>query len=108
MVELKNKHDFKKIGLERIEILFKNAERRFKLNPVLANRYIYLARKIAMKYRIRIPKHLKRKFCKKCYKYLLPGVNCRIRTKKEQQVVIIKCLECNAIMRYPYRKEKSY
>ena len=44
--------------------LFKQAELRFKKQPELSNRYIELARKIAMKYKVKIPRELKRKFCK--------------------------------------------
>lgn len=95
----------KEIGSERIKILFDLASQEFKNHPERSDRYVHLARKIAMRYNIRMPKELKRKFCKKCYKYLVPGVNCRVRTRTMQRAVIVKCLECGNIMRYPYRKK---
>lgn len=97
----------KKIAKERIKLLFQKADEVFNSDPKRANRYVYLARKIAMRYNIRISKDLKRKFCKKCYKYLKPNINCRIRTNPQQQAVIITCLECGHVMRYPYRKERK-
>ena len=97
----------KKIAKERIKILFKKAEEVFNENPKIADRYIELARKIGMRYNVRIPRELKRKFCRKCYKYLRPNINCKVRTRKDKQSVVIKCLECGYIMRYPYKKEKK-
>ena len=57
------------IAAERIEILFREA----KLNPEYANRYVFLARKIAMKLNVKIPKGYKMRYCHKCYKYFSAG-----------------------------------
>jgi len=93
----------KEIAKERIEILFKQAEEIFSKNKSLANRYVTLARKIAMKVKIRIPLELKRKFCKHCYKFLKPGKNSRIRTRNGK--VIISCFECKKFTRIPLRRK---
>ncbi len=53
------------IALQRIKILFENAKKM----PKYANRYVELARKIAMKARISIPRQYKRMFCKHCKNY---------------------------------------
>ena len=58
----------KKIASERINILFRLASEEFKKHPERSNRYVELARKIGMRYNVRIPKLLKRRFCKKCHK----------------------------------------
>ncbi len=93
----------KEIARERISILFCEAEKVFSKNKPLANRYVTLARKIAMKIKVRIPPHLKRCFCKHCYKYLMPGVNSRVRTRGGK--VIISCFECKKFMRIPVGKK---
>ena len=95
------------IGAERIERLFMLAEKEFPKNPSRSNRYMHLARKIAMRYNIRLPSRLKRSYCRKCYKYLKPSINSRVRTSPKQRALIITCLECGHVMRYPYRKEKK-
>ena len=95
----------KEIAKERVQILFKQAEETFSKNKSLANRYITLARKVAMKVKIRIPLELKRKFCKHCYKFLMPGVNSRIRTRDGK--VIISCFECKKFIRIPVKKRKN-
>ena len=96
------------IARERITILFKEASkaaRRYELN--LANRYIFLARKMAMAYNVRLTKEQKRKFCHHCYHYFKPGKNVEVRTNPKTKAVEYKCLDCKKITRYPYIKEKS-
>ncbi|MBT6773773.1 ribonuclease P [Candidatus Woesearchaeota archaeon] len=93
----------KEIAKERVKILFQQAEEVFSKDKALAHRYVTLARKIAMKVKIRIPLELKRKYCKHCYKFLMPGVNSRIRTRDGK--VIISCLECKKFTRIPIKKK---
>lgn len=93
--------------IERIEKLFELAEKSFKEHPERSHRYVQMMRKMAMRHNVRLPKRIKKRFCNKCYKFLVPGKNCRIRTNVRQQAVIITCLECNNVMRIPYRREKS-
>ena len=95
----------KEIALERIRKLFKEAESAFPKNKTLANKYVTLARKLAMKVRLSLPLELKRRYCKHCYKFLKPGINARVRTRDGK--VIISCLECKKFMRIPIRKLKS-
>ncbi len=85
----------------KVQQLFVQAEKVFAEDKRLANRYVHLARKTAMKVRLRLPKELKRRYCRHCYSYLMPGVNCRIRTRKGK--VVISCLECRRFTRIPYQ-----
>jgi|SRR3989344_5022969 len=101
-------HDKKKakeIALERINVLFGEAKDVFKKDKTLANRYVKLARELAMKYKVRIPVNLKRRFCKHCFNYLVPGVNLRVRTRNGN--VVYYCLECKHYMRFGYLREKK-
>lgn len=88
------------IAKERIQILFREAEKEFKEHPERSRRYVELARKIGLRYNVRLPKELKRKFCKNCNSLLIPSVTSTVRLDK---AIIIKCLECNRIYRYPYK-----
>ena len=103
-MKTQRKQKARKIALERIYHLFNEAEKIFPRSRDLANRYVQLARKIGMRHRVRIPKKLQRRFCKHCYTYLVPGVNCRIRLRPS--MVIYYCLECKRFMRFPHRKEE--
>ena len=95
---MKNK---KQIAGERIDFLFKKAKEVFKENSSLANRYVEIARKVAMKAQINIPSNLRKKFCRKCHSYLVPGENCRVRTRNK--MMIYYCKKCKNIMRFPYK-----
>ncbi len=95
----------KYIARERIKKLISLAEKVFSKNPERADHYVNLARIIAMKARVRIPSNLKKRFCKHCYKFLQPGVNCRVRTKNKK--LIYYCLNCKEYMRFPFLKERK-
>ena len=86
------------IAIQRIRLLFRLAEDKFHNEPDLSDRYVELARKISMKYKVRIPRELKRRFCKHCYSSLKPGRNLRIRIHKSR--VIYYCLRCRNYMRF--------
>lgn len=91
-----------KIAKERINELFKQANEVFDEDPKLSDRYVELARKISMRLKVRIPRELKRKFCKHCYSYLVAGKNCRVRTHEGK--VVYYCQNCKKYMRFPYKK----
>ncbi len=81
---------------------FKKAEEVFHHDKDLADDYVRKARNIAMKNQLRFPRGLKRRFCKHCYSYLVPGENLRVRTHEGH--VVYYCLECRRFMRFPYKK----
>ncbi len=88
-----------KIAKKRIKFLFDEAKNSFKRNPKLADKHIKLARRIAMKYKIRLPSEMKKRFCKNCHIYLVPGVNCRVRIHKHR--IIYYCFNCKHYSRHP-------
>ena len=87
----------KKIAKERINILFELAERELKKHPDRSRRYVELARKIGLRYNVRLPRKLKRKFCKNCNTLLKPGLTSEVRFKNG--MLIVKCLVCEKIYR---------
>jgi ribonuclease P protein subunit RPR2 len=89
----------KKIAGERVDILFSHAVR---ADPVLAKRYVFLAREIAMRQRMRLPRRYRRKFCRVCGSYFVPGDNFRVRISNGN--VIYTCLDCGAVRRFPLRQ----
>src|SRR3989338_9747714 len=89
------------IAKRRIRFLFDEAKDSFKKNPKLSNKHIKLTRRLAMKYKIKMPSDLKKKFCKHCYSYLVPGVNCRVRIHKSR--VIYYCFSCKNYNRQPIK-----
>lgn len=93
-----------RIARERIAILFDEARKIVRSEPRLANRYVELARKIGMRYNVRIPPELKRHVCRGCKAYLSPGITARYSTKNK--VLRITCNACRRINRYPLRGKR--
>lgn len=93
-----------KIARERISILFDLAKKEFKKYPERSRRYVQLARKIGLRYNIRLPKEMKRKFCKNCNTLLIPGITEQVRIDSKNKVVVRRCLKCGKIYRYPYKE----
>lgn len=90
------------IAKSRINQLFSQADEVFSEDSKLSDRYIDLARKLAMKFKVKLKSEYKRKFCKHCYKYLRPGVNARVRTQNRK--VVYTCLSCKKFSRFTIRK----
>ena len=92
------------IARQRVRWLFELADRVFERDPALADRYVELARLIAMRVRVRIPRDLRRRFCHNCGCLLKPGVNCRVRlAKRRSPHLAITCLRCGYVHRIPYK-----
>ena len=91
-----------RIAKERVEKLFSEAGKA--KTQALANRYVALARKIGMRYNVRLPKGLKRKYCKYCYAFFRSG-NYKHRTKNG--FVNVTCLKCGKTSRYPLSKRSK-
>lgn len=100
-----NKKEARSIAKERISILMQMAETAHSEDRELSSRYISLARKIGARHNVRFTKKDKLKLCKKCNSFMVPGKNCRIRTLKTR--VVITCLECGAVKRIPFTRERK-
>jgi len=96
----------KTIAKKRISKLFYMAEQNAldgKLN--LADRYVEIARRISMRCLVPIPLEYKRRFCKHCYSYLLPHVNCRVRIHRGK--IVIFCNNCKKYTRIPIKNKSK-
>ena len=84
------------IGAERIQILIANALSEAKENrDELANYHAHIAKKIAMRLRLRLPYTYRQLYCKKCKRFIVPGKNSRIRIGRSRiRCIRITCLNC--------------
>ncbi|HON81912.1 MAG TPA: ribonuclease P [Methanoregulaceae archaeon] len=89
----------RKITRERIAILFVRAREFFDEYPAASHRCVALARRIAMRQRVRIDREFRRQFCRHCHAFLVVGRNMRVRIHRGK--VIVTCRECGRQMRYP-------
>jgi len=96
----------RRIARERMEILFRLAEEEALAGHVArARRYVELARRLGMRYNVRVPREFKRRFCRRCLTYFVPSVNARVRVGHSR--VVVTCLTCGAVERFPYRAEQA-
>lgn len=102
-----------KLARGRIQDLIELAKKTHSENPDLANRYVTIARRIAMGTKVIIPNYFKRYICHKCKQLLVPGKNMRIRINQKDHYgtyLTVTCLSCNHITRYiikgPARSKK--
>ncbi len=92
-----------KLARGRIEELIEFAKQTHSEDPKLANRYVTIARNIAMGTKVAIPAYLKRNICHNCKELLVPGRNMRFRINNKKHYgtyVSVTCLSCNHITRY--------
>jgi ribonuclease P protein subunit RPR2 len=93
--------DMVDIAKERMRILLTLAEREIlrNKNPTRARRYVTLARKIGMRYNVRIEKYFSKKICRSCNSYLATDITCRVRCRGGRVTTI--CKHCSKISRVP-------
>lgn len=97
----------KRIAIQRIRRLFRLAGKIIHEDSVLAQRYVDIARKVAMAASVRLPREYRRQVCRHCKSFILPGVNCRVRIKQRREPhMVITCLNCGKQMRMPLRKKR--
>jgi len=94
------KNSKKQIATQRMQILFHNALSNAKNNPRLAERQAEIAKKISMKFKIKMPFEVSSSFCKKCKKFIPPGIASKIRLGSKPKSIRITCSYCN----HTYRK----
>jgi len=88
----------KNIAKERVRILIANALKEAHVDENIASKQAYVARKIAMRLRIRLDYEIRQLFCKKCKKFIIPGRDSRIRIgRTNTKSIRITCENCGHI-----------
>ncbi len=91
------------VATERFQILLDQAKKMALTDEKLSRRYVNLARKISSRTKVRIPRESKMYLCKGCGLALVPGHNAKIRVHARTTGLVISCLSCGAVKRYPVR-----
>ena len=90
-------------------------EQNFDRLPNLSRAYISQLRGISLKTQLRLPREVKRSFCKRCDTLLVPGVSCiqdirnasRDGKKPWADVRVVRCTTCGTEKRYPQVEKRS-
>ena len=89
----------KELAKERANILIETVLKTSKDDMELAERQASMARKICMKFNVRLPYDKKQIYCKGCKKLIIPGKNSRVRLGFKPKALKITCLRCGHIYR---------
>jgi len=93
------------VAAERIDDLFALAQRESDgPQPELADRYVRLARRIGMRYNVRLPPEYSELFCRGCSSFWVEGRNVRTRLRDGRRVR--SCLRCGRERRVPFRRTR--
>ncbi|ESS06834.1 MAG: ribonuclease P protein subunit Rpp21 [uncultured archaeon A07HB70] len=83
--------------IERLRALAREAARTGEFDR--AREHVRLARRIAERHRLSLPRRFRRFTCDRCDVYLRPGANARVRLRPGR--VVVRC-DCGATARYPH------
>lgn len=101
------KQAIKEIAQERVEILVAGALA--EKDVALAGRQAALAKKIAMRHRLRLPYSVRQLFCKNCKEFIVPGRTARVRTgRSNTRAVRITCGKCGHTYRKVLAKQNKH
>ncbi|MFT4312061.1 MAG: ribonuclease P protein component 4 [Candidatus Woesearchaeota archaeon] len=88
----------KKRARETICELFESAQIVASVDLLRAHQFIKDARKLGQKHLIRLTSQQKRQYCHKCYAYLHPAINARVRVR--DGILESECLNCGHCNRF--------
>lgn len=98
MLTCVKKHVARDIAKERVRLLIDNALREALYDDILATNQARLAKKIAMRMRLRLPYDIRQLYCKRCKQFILPGISSRVRIGRSRlKAIRITCLKCGHI-----------
>jgi ribonuclease P protein subunit RPR2 len=83
--------------IDRLQALAREATREGDVDR--SREYVRLARRVAERHRLSLPRTFRRFTCDACDAYLVPGVNARVRLQSGH--VVVRC-DCGELHRYPY------
>lgn len=97
----KAKKQARKQAKKKVPKLFTQAKKHPDVR--IATRLIRRARRIAMRFRMRLTAH-KNEYCKHCHVRMTPGTNARVRIHGSK--IIYYCLDCKNYRRIPLNKKR--
>jgi ribonuclease P protein subunit RPR2 len=106
---MRKKEAAKEIAKERIDILIGHALREISDNDdKLANWHAKLAKKIAMRTRLRLSYEIRQLYCKRCKQFIPPGKNSRVRLGRSNiKALRITCLKCGHVYHKILKAKKN-
>lgn len=97
---MKLRRDAKEDAASVVELLTESAVNLSHTNPGLAKEQAALARKVKLRFNVRLDPSFRRFTCRGCKGLLVPGVNARVRLGHGKTTVLrVTCLDCGRVNR---------
>jgi ribonuclease P protein subunit RPR2 len=94
----KNRRLQKRIGVERVQILLSNAMHYASIDPEISRKQLEVARRILLKFNLRVPYPDKLFYCRKCRSPLLIGIDSNVRIVNSPKLHIrVSCRKCGNV-----------
>ncbi|MGH2524965.1 MAG: ribonuclease P protein component 4 [Anaerolineales bacterium] len=87
------------LARQRAELLLDYALETASGDLVCAQRQAALARRLCLKYNVRLGYGYRQLFCRRCTRFIVPGLNARVRLRPSPPGVRLTCLECGVTYR---------
>ena len=97
------KEEAARVAKKLVELAVSSA----RTDPALAKKQAESARRVMLKFNIRLDWSLRRFYCHGCKKLLIPGMNARVRLAKREKIVRIICSDCGYINRKRFRGSQA-
>ncbi len=99
MKKIFDKKQKQESAVQQVRALFDAAAIAFPKNPAEAHKLAAKAHKIVLRSKVKLPAVLKKRYCKSCRAYWVPGTTVRVRLGKGR--IAYTCLACKKIRRVP-------
>ncbi|MDG6987858.1 MAG: RNase P subunit [Nitrososphaerota archaeon] len=97
---MKSRKGAKEEAAEVVRFLTESAVALSHTDPAMAREQAALARKVKLRFNVRLDPSLRRFTCHGCKELLVPGVNARVRLGHGKQAVIrVTCADCGHVNR---------
>lgn len=99
-VPVKPRRGVKEEAASIVNLLTESAVSLSHTNPSIANEQAALARKVRLRFNIRLDPSMTRFTCRGCKGLLVPGVNARVRLGHGKQTILrVTCADCGHVNR---------
>ncbi len=95
MKKKESKAEATKMARELLQLALRNSAS----NLDLAKKEAALARRLLLKFNIRLDRKLKRYYCRGCKQLIVPGLNARVRLGHGATVIRMTCNNCGSVNR---------
>lgn len=96
----------KVVASQEVDSILEQAVETAKTDIELAKKQAAIARRICLKFNIRLPYVKRQLFCRGCKQFIAPGINARARISSKPRTLILTCLDCEHTYRRPLKTRK--